>query len=118
MPTVSHSARDGGHASLCPPCNSRVPVGQISPASISGGVQNVAKSAARRTEFHEPFQRDLGRPACGSKIIRFTFPGNGALLAPSRLMKRGVRVVTIRGVRVAVDTMALRAREVAGRRKP
>ena len=30
-------------------------------------------------------------------------------------MKRGVRVVTIRGVRVAVDAMALRARGIAGR---
>ena len=29
--------------------------------------------------------------------------------------KRGVRVVTIRGVRVAVDAMALRARGIAGR---
>ena len=30
-------------------------------------------------------------------------------------MKRGVRVVTIRGVRVAVDAIALRARGIAGR---
>ena len=35
--------------------------------------------------------------------------------ASSRLMKRGVRVVTIRGVRAAVDATALRAREIAGR---
>ena len=43
------------------------------------------------------------------------FPQISPIFAPSRLMKRGVRVVTIRGVRVAVDAMALRARGVAGR---
>ena len=73
---------------------------------------------ARRSEFHQPIQRDLGRPARPPKIIRFTFFENDVLIASSRLMKRGVRVVTIRGVRAAVDAMALRAREIAGRQKP
>jgi hypothetical protein len=35
------------------------------------------------------------------------FPQISSMFAPSRLMKRGVRVVTIRGVRVAVDARAL-----------
>jgi len=73
-------------------------------------VKKPAKPVARRCEFHQPIQRDLGRPAYGLKIIRFTFSAIGGLLAPSRLMKRGVRVVTIRGVRVAVDASGV-ARE-------
>jgi hypothetical protein len=34
------------------------------------------KSVARKGEFHQPIQRDLGRPDCASKIIRFSFPPN------------------------------------------
>jgi hypothetical protein len=77
---------------------------------------NPDKSVARSHEFHEPFQRDLGRPDCPPKIIRFPSSQIDVFFTPSRLMQRGVRVVTIRGVRVAVDAMALRARKIAGRR--
>ena len=35
-----------------------------------------AKPAARKREFHQPFQRDLGRPDCAAKIFRFSFPPN------------------------------------------
>jgi hypothetical protein len=57
----------------------------------------------------------LGRPDWPQKIFRFRFPRTVSSFAPSRLMKRGVRVVTIRGVRDAVDAIALRARGIAGR---
>ena len=57
----------------------------------------------------------MGRPDYPPKIICFSSLAIGVLIASSRLMKRGVRVVTIRGVRVAVDAMALRARGIAGR---
>ena len=73
-------------------------------------------TAAHKNEFHPPFQRDLGRPDCAAKIYPLLIsPKSASIFAPSRLMKRGVRVVTIRGVRVAVDAMALRARGIAGR---
>jgi hypothetical protein len=35
-----------------------------------------AKSLAPKHEFHQPFQRDLGRPDCAAKINRFSFPPN------------------------------------------
>jgi hypothetical protein len=57
----------------------------------------------------------LGRPDWPQKIFRFRFPRTVSSFPPSRLMKRGVRVVTIRGVRDAVDAIALRARGIAGR---
>src|SRR5215216_6413777 len=34
------------------------------------------ESTAPKNEFHEPFQRDLGRPDCASKIFRFSFSAN------------------------------------------
>ena len=34
------------------------------------------KPAAPKHEFHQPFQRDLGRPDCAAKINRFAFPPN------------------------------------------
>ena len=74
------------------------------------------KTAARKNEFHQPIQRDLGRPARASKIIRFSFlPNRAPSSRHPASSKRGVRVVTIRGVRGAVDAMALRARGIAGR---
>ena len=98
---------------------SRAPDGQISNrldcAILPSAVQYAAKIPARRNQFHQPIQRDLGRPVRTRKIIRFSISANPVLLPSSRLMKRGVRVVTIRGVRVAVDAMALRARGIAGR---
>ena|ERR1700682_3527706 len=99
----------------------RAPDGQISErlrCAISlSAVQNAVKSLALWREFHQPIQRDLGRPDLTQKIIRFSFSEIGVLFASSRLMKRGVRVVTIRGVRAAVDAMALRARGIVGQRK-
>jgi hypothetical protein len=32
--------------------------------------------SARKREFHEPFQHDLGRPDCAAKINHFSFPPN------------------------------------------
>src|SRR2546430_2982921 len=49
------------------------------------------------------------------KIYRFPFSEIDVWFASSRLMKRDVRGVTIRGVRVAVDAAASDARVVAGR---
>ena len=57
----------------------------------------------------------MGRPDRQAKIYRFSFFEIAVFFAPSRLMKRGVRVVTIRGVRVAVDARRSRARGIAGR---
>ena len=36
----------------------------------------IAKHAAPKNEFHQPIQRDLGRPDCAAKIFRFSFPPN------------------------------------------
>ena len=52
------------------------------------------------------------------KIYRFPFFEIDVFFASSRLMKRDVRGVTIRGVRVAVDAAASGARVVAGRLFP
>jgi hypothetical protein len=99
-------------------CGCRVPDGQISnrfgPRPRFPVPQIAAKRVARRSEFHEPIQGDLGRPDLPREIIRFSFSENDVLFTPSRLMKRGVRVVTIRGVREAVDATASRARGIAG----
>src|SRR5258708_7345709 len=84
--------------------------GAISPSAA----HNTVKIPAHKNEFHQPIQRDLGRPVRTRKIIRFSSSANPVLFPSSRLMKRGVRVVTIRGVREAVDATASRAGEIAG----
>jgi hypothetical protein len=74
------------------------------------------KPAAPKHEFYPPFQRDLGRPVCAAKNISLLIsPKSASSSRHPASSKRGVRVVTIRGVRVAVDAMALRARGIAGR---
>jgi hypothetical protein len=59
----------------------RAPDGQISErlrcAISQSAVQNAVKSFARKSEFHEPIQRDLGRPDGKQKIIRFSLSKNG-----------------------------------------
>jgi len=90
------------------------PTGKSASANRATRVQNTAKCVARKSEFRETIQRDLGRPDRSRKIICFSFLKIGVLFAPSRLMKRGVRVVTIRGVRDAVGATASRARAIAG----
>src|SRR6185295_18007222 len=41
------------------------------------GIEVVApRPAAPKDEFHQPFQRDLGRPDYAAKINRFAFPPN------------------------------------------
>jgi hypothetical protein len=39
-------------------------------------VQNTAKCVAHKNQFCQPIQSDLGRPDCGAKINRFSFPPN------------------------------------------
>ena len=62
----------------------------FSDASVdrSAHVQNDAKRAARKNEFHQPVQRDLGRPDCAAKIYRFhrrpNQPHNSARLTQLR----------------------------------
>jgi len=56
------------------------------PAIALSGTSKIAKCAARKIEFRQPIQRDLGRPDYSPKIIRFTFSENNVLLASSRLM--------------------------------
>ena len=51
----------------------------------------------------------------GKNIALFIFSKSASFTRHPASSKRGVRVVTIRGVRVAVDAMALRARGIAGR---
>src|SRR5215207_1196754 len=74
------------------------------------------KSVARANEFHQPIQRDLGRPDCASKIYRFSFPPNQSHLraipphrrgayASSRYVECGLRWTRWRP----------RARDIAGR---
>jgi len=77
--------------------------------------QKRRKRLTRKIEFHKPIQHDLGLPDGTPKIICFSSCEIDVLFAPSRRMQRGVRVVTIRGVREAVDATASRAREIAGR---
>ena len=52
------------------------PSGKSATADRTALVQTAAKPAARKNEFHQPFQRDLGRPDCAAKIYRFSFPPN------------------------------------------
>ena len=75
-----------------------------------------AKPAAPKNEFHQPFQRDLGRPDCAAKIYPLLIsPKSAPSSRHPASSKRGVRVVTIRGVRGAVDARRSRARGIAGR---
>jgi hypothetical protein len=78
--------------------------------------KNTAKPVARKIEFHQPFQRDLGRPDCAAKIYRFSFPPNQSHLraipphrrgayASSRYVECGLRWTRWRP----------RARDIAGR---
>ena len=87
-----------------------------------------------RVTEREHNARDGQKPACAqgliSSILSMRFGSSrlcskniSLLVSPKSVpssrhpasSKRGVRVVTIRGVRVAVDAMALRARGIAGR---
>ena len=76
----------------------------------------IAKPAAPKNEFHQPIQRDLGRPDCAAKIFRFSFPPNQLHLraipphrrgayASSRYVECGLRWTRWRS----------RARGIAGR---
>src|SRR5882672_11164150 len=49
---------------------------RFGPRSHGLASKNSAKPAARKIEFHQLFQRDLGRPDCAAKIFRFAFPPN------------------------------------------
>ena len=51
-------------------------VGQISRPMGPTARPKHCKSAARKNEFQQPFQGDLGRPDCAAKIYRFSFPPN------------------------------------------
>ena len=88
----------------------RAPDGQINQCSClrccGRASKKHSKCSARGSEFLKPIQRDLGRPDQTQEIIRFSFSEIDVFFAPTRLMQRGVRVVTIRGVRVAVDATA------------
>jgi hypothetical protein len=48
----------------------------VSCARRPGSLTQPMKSAAPKNEFHQPIQRDLGRPDCAAKINRFSFPPN------------------------------------------
>jgi hypothetical protein len=61
----------------------------------------------KRVKIRSPFNVIWVVQIARRKYIASHFPQISPIFAPSRLMKRGVRVVTIRGVRVAVDAMAL-----------
>jgi hypothetical protein len=67
----------GPRTSRTPFSVSRAPDGQISKrlgrAISLSAVHNAVKCLARRSEFHKPIQRDLGRPDLPRKIIRFSF---------------------------------------------
>jgi hypothetical protein len=52
------------------------PVGQILMNVASRDKLSSEKSHARKTEFVEPFQPDLGRPVLKQKIIRFVITPN------------------------------------------
>ena len=91
---------NGGHASLC----------------LSYGARSCLKPAARKNEFRQPFQRDLGRPDYAAKINRFSFrpnqlhlraipPHRRGAYASSRYVECGLRWTRGRS----------RARGIAGR---
>ena len=55
----------------------------------------LTKSRARKSHFYQPIQSDLGCPVLSRKKFRYACRANHLYkLAPSRLDKRGVRVVT------------------------
>ena len=70
-----------------------LPDGQISKrfgcATALAADPNAAKCLARRNEFRQLIQRDLGRPDRTRKIIRFSFSEIGVLFASSRLIEEG-----------------------------
>jgi hypothetical protein len=76
---------------------------------------NPCKALRANTNFTRHFNVIWVVQIARRKYSASHFPQISSIFAPSRLIERGVRVVTIRGVRVAVDAMALRARGVAGR---
>jgi hypothetical protein len=89
---------NGGHASLC----------------LSYGARSCLKPAARKNEFRQPFQRDLGRPDYAAKINRFSFrpnqlhlraipPHRRGAYASSRYVECGLRWTRWRCAREALQ---------------
>ena len=64
------------------------------------------KSPARKNEFREPIQSDLGRPVPSQEIIHFSFAPKRVFLFASRLTRGAYRDRHGRGARDAVDAAA------------
>jgi hypothetical protein len=87
---------------ICPTSGDSV---EFCPMSLRANPSRAEKSRARKLQFREPIQSDLGSPVPPLKIFFFLKIRNCVFLLPSRLDKRGVRVVTNAG-RDAVDALA------------
>jgi len=85
----------GGRSAMSVPTATSVTVipGQISerfdPRSHGLASKSTAKPAARKIEFRQPTQRDLGRPDCAPKIFRFSFSANQFPLRANPPHRRG-----------------------------
>jgi hypothetical protein len=117
MPAFGHSVGGQRYNASCPTPSTLAGLifGRHASLCTRYGARSSLQSAAPKHEFHQPIQRDLGRPDAAAKINRFSFPQISSIYAHPASSKRGVRVVTIRGVRGAVDARRPRARGIAGR---
>ena len=75
-PDVTFEVRRAGSLSDCCPFARRANQKMFRPATTRPRVQNIEKRVARRNEFQQPFQCDLGRPDCAAKIFRFSSSPN------------------------------------------
>ena len=73
------------------------------------------KSHARKIEFREPVQADLGCPVPSRKIFRFCFSEICVFFSPSRLAKRGASRSSRTLGRDAVDAVSVGRDDIAGR---
>ena len=96
-----------------------LPVGQnqfdVAHVALPEASKQARKRLREKTNFSCRFNAILPVQIFRKKYSALCFLLTVSSLESSRLMQRGVRVVTIRGVRVAVDARRPRARGIAGR---
>jgi hypothetical protein len=99
--------------------NADYPTGQISERSAHGRTVSLANAPTNplreKTNFASRFNVIWAVQLARRKYSASHFSQISFLYAHPASSKRGVRVVTIRGVRVAVDARRPRARGIAGR---
>jgi len=91
MPAFGHSVGGQRYNASCPTPSTLAGLifGRHASLCTRYGARSSLQSAAPKHEFHQPIQRDLGRPDAAAKINRFSFPPNQLHLRASRLIEEG-----------------------------